>query len=146
MVALGVPVKAVQERLGHSRPDILLNYYVHVLEESAEQAAAALSTRLTGGFSVPDSPKNGRSQNLNSSKKMRIPSYLFGNKSDSGRFLKTRSEVSHKGFADLPSFVGPFEECCTGILGPAATDRLDTARHHLASSLIALATPSWNPE
>jgi len=25
MIALGVPIKAVQERLGHSRPDVLLN-------------------------------------------------------------------------------------------------------------------------
>jgi integrase len=44
MMALGVPVKAVQERLGHSRPDILLNYYVDVLDESEEMAASALST------------------------------------------------------------------------------------------------------
>jgi integrase len=51
MIALGVPIKAVQERLGHSRPDVLLNHYVHVLEESAEIAAAALSTRLIEGFS-----------------------------------------------------------------------------------------------
>jgi integrase len=51
MIALGVPIKAVQERLGHSRPDVLLNHYVHVLEESAEMAAATLSTRLTRGFS-----------------------------------------------------------------------------------------------
>jgi integrase len=53
MMALGVPVKAVQEHLGHSRPDILLNYYVDVLDES-EMAAAALSTRLGGGFSAPN--------------------------------------------------------------------------------------------
>lgn len=58
MIALGVPIKAVQERLGHSRPDILLNHYVHVLEESAEMAAAALSTRLGGGS--PESlPRKG---------------------------------------------------------------------------------------
>lgn len=51
MIALGVPIKAVQERLGHSRPDVLLNHYVHVLEDSAEIAAAALSTRLIGKLS-----------------------------------------------------------------------------------------------
>lgn len=51
MIALGVPIKAVQERLGHSRPDILLNHYVHVLEDSAEMAAAAISIRLIGGLS-----------------------------------------------------------------------------------------------
>lgn len=56
MIALGVPIKAVQERLGHSRPDILLNHYVHVLEESAEMAAAALSSRLIGGRSSTNSP------------------------------------------------------------------------------------------
>jgi hypothetical protein len=43
-----------QERLGHSRPDILLNYYVDVLDESEEMAAAALSTRLGGAFSAPN--------------------------------------------------------------------------------------------
>jgi integrase len=58
MIALGVPIKAVQERLGHSRPDILLNHYVHVLEESAEMAAAALSTRL-GGRSPESLPRKG---------------------------------------------------------------------------------------
>ncbi|GGH00142.1 tyrosine-type recombinase/integrase [Silvibacterium dinghuense] len=51
MIALGVPIKAVQERLGHSRPNVLLDHYVHVLEESAEMAAATLSTRLVGGLS-----------------------------------------------------------------------------------------------
>lgn len=44
MMELGIPVKAVQERLGHSRPDILLKHYVHVLDESAERAASVLST------------------------------------------------------------------------------------------------------
>jgi integrase len=48
MIALGVPIKAVQERLGHSRPDVLLNHDVHVLEDAAEMAAAALSSRLVG--------------------------------------------------------------------------------------------------
>jgi integrase len=51
MVALGVPVKAGQERLGHSHPDIFLNYYLHVLSELAEMAEA-LSTRLAGGCSA----------------------------------------------------------------------------------------------
>jgi integrase len=56
MMELGIPVKTVQERLGHSRPDILLKHYVHVLDESAERAATVLSTGLARGFSVPDSP------------------------------------------------------------------------------------------
>jgi integrase len=51
MVETGVPVKAIQERLGHSRPDILLKYYVEVLDGSMEMAAAAMSARLLGGLS-----------------------------------------------------------------------------------------------
>ena len=30
--------QVVQERLAHSRPDVLLNHYVHILEDSAEMA------------------------------------------------------------------------------------------------------------
>ncbi|RXS93068.1 tyrosine-type recombinase/integrase [Silvibacterium dinghuense] len=56
MMELGIPVKTVQERLGHSRPDILLKHYVHVLDGSAERAAAVLSTGLANGSSVSDSP------------------------------------------------------------------------------------------
>jgi integrase len=36
MVEAGVPLKAAQERMGHSRPNILLKYYAHVLDESAD--------------------------------------------------------------------------------------------------------------
>ena len=43
-----VPIKAAQQRLGHSRPDILLKHYTHVLEESAEFAAETLSSQLGG--------------------------------------------------------------------------------------------------
>jgi integrase len=56
MMELGIPVKTVQERLGHSRPDTLLKHYVHVLDGSAERAAAVLSTGLARGFSVSNSP------------------------------------------------------------------------------------------
>ena len=38
-----VPIKAAQERLGHSRPDILLKFYAHVLDASADAAASSLS-------------------------------------------------------------------------------------------------------
>jgi len=38
--------KAAQERLGHSRPDILLKIYTHVLDASADEAAATLSQGL----------------------------------------------------------------------------------------------------
>ena len=40
MVEERVPIKAAQERLGHSRPDILLKYYAHVLDASADTAAS----------------------------------------------------------------------------------------------------------
>ena len=46
MVEERVPVKAVQERLGHTRPDIVLNFYTHVLDTSAEAAATATSQGL----------------------------------------------------------------------------------------------------
>jgi integrase len=48
MVENHVPIKAAQQRLGHSRPDILLKHYTHVLEESAEFAAETLSSQLSG--------------------------------------------------------------------------------------------------
>jgi hypothetical protein len=39
--------------LGHSRPDILLGFYAHVLDASADMAAATMSGQLGGGFSAP---------------------------------------------------------------------------------------------
>ena len=48
MVENRVPIKAAQQRLGHSRPDILLIHYAHVLDESAEFAAETLSAKLGG--------------------------------------------------------------------------------------------------
>jgi integrase len=50
MVEARVPLKAAQERLGHSRPDILLKFYAHVLDESADAAAETLSGQLSGRF------------------------------------------------------------------------------------------------
>jgi len=52
MVEARVPLKAAQERLGHSRPDILLKFYAHVLDESADAAAETLSGQLSGRFSA----------------------------------------------------------------------------------------------
>jgi integrase len=46
MVEGRVPIKAAQGRLGHSRPDILLKFYTHVLGESADMAAETLSGPL----------------------------------------------------------------------------------------------------
>jgi hypothetical protein len=37
-----------KQRLGHSRPDILLEHYTHVLDESSEFAASMLSAKLSG--------------------------------------------------------------------------------------------------
>jgi hypothetical protein len=48
MIESHVPLKAAQQRLGHSRPDILLKHYTHVLDESAEFAATTLSSKLSG--------------------------------------------------------------------------------------------------
>jgi hypothetical protein len=48
MVESHVPLKAAQQRLGHTRPDILLKHYTHVLDESAEFAATTLSSKLSG--------------------------------------------------------------------------------------------------
>ncbi len=47
MVEKRVPIKAAQQRLGHTRPDILLKHYAHVLDESAEFAAETLSSQLS---------------------------------------------------------------------------------------------------
>jgi hypothetical protein len=48
MVEKRVPIKAAQQRLGHTRPDILLKHYAHVLDESAEFAAETLSSHVSG--------------------------------------------------------------------------------------------------
>jgi hypothetical protein len=52
MVEERVPIKAAQQRPGHSRPDILLKFYAHVLDASADTAAESLSGQLRGGFSL----------------------------------------------------------------------------------------------
>jgi hypothetical protein len=36
--------------LGHSRPDILLKFYAHVLDESADAAVETLSGQPSGRF------------------------------------------------------------------------------------------------
>jgi hypothetical protein len=53
MVEARVPLKAAQERLGHSRPDILLKFYAHVLDASADMAAETLSGQFGRGFVLP---------------------------------------------------------------------------------------------
>jgi hypothetical protein len=47
LIANRLPVNAVQERLGHSRPDIVLIHYAKVLDESAVAAAAMVSSKLS---------------------------------------------------------------------------------------------------
>jgi len=44
-------LSAVQQRLGHSRPNILLEYYAHVLPPSADEAAGLVSGKL--GYTIP---------------------------------------------------------------------------------------------
>jgi site-specific recombinase XerC/predicted DNA-binding transcriptional regulator AlpA len=53
MVEARVPLNAAQERLGHSRPDILLKFYAHVLDASADMAAGTLSGQFGRRFSAP---------------------------------------------------------------------------------------------
>lgn len=53
MVEARVPLKAAQERLGHSRPDILLGFYAHVLDASADMAAATMSGHWEADFRLP---------------------------------------------------------------------------------------------
>lgn len=48
MLASGVPVKVVQEMLGHSSPSITLSIYAHVLPGMGQKAGAALSASLLG--------------------------------------------------------------------------------------------------
>jgi len=59
MVEGHVPIKAAQERLGHSRPDILLKFYAHVLDESADMAAETLSGQLSGQSSAAAAAQAG---------------------------------------------------------------------------------------
>jgi hypothetical protein len=55
MVEERLPIKAAQQRLGHSRPDILLKLYAHLLDASADTAAESLSGQLSGGKSASSS-------------------------------------------------------------------------------------------
>ncbi len=49
LLKAGVPVKVVQERLGHKRIETTLNVYAHVLPSMAQDAAAKLGAILHGG-------------------------------------------------------------------------------------------------
>ncbi len=48
MLQAGVPVKVVQERLGHKRIEITLGIYAHALPSMQEEAAARLGMLLHG--------------------------------------------------------------------------------------------------
>lgn len=47
LIASRQDVKAVQARLGHSRPDIVLKHYAQLVDESAQDAARCLSGKLS---------------------------------------------------------------------------------------------------
>jgi integrase/predicted DNA-binding transcriptional regulator AlpA len=51
MTSAKMDLSAVQQRLGHSRPNILLEYYAHVLPPSADEAAGLVSGKL--GYTIP---------------------------------------------------------------------------------------------
>jgi integrase len=42
----GVPVKATQERLGHSRSEITMKFYTHLTSAATDQAARTVSAAL----------------------------------------------------------------------------------------------------
>ena len=46
-MATRLPVNALQERLGHSRPDIVFLHYAKLLDEPALAAAAIVSSKLS---------------------------------------------------------------------------------------------------
>jgi integrase len=46
-----VDPKVMQQRLGHSRPDIVMRHYAHVLDENADRAADLISGKL--GYVIP---------------------------------------------------------------------------------------------
>jgi integrase len=51
MIGNKVDAKVVQQRLGHSRPDIGMRHYAHALDERADQAADLVSGQL--GYQIP---------------------------------------------------------------------------------------------
>jgi len=51
MIGNKVDPKVVQQRLGHSRPDIVMRHYAHALDERADQAADLVSDQL--GYQIP---------------------------------------------------------------------------------------------
>jgi integrase len=51
MTSAKMEIGAVQQRLGHSRPNILLEYYAHVLPPAADEAAGLVSGQL--GNTIP---------------------------------------------------------------------------------------------
>jgi integrase len=50
LLTAGVPVNAVQERLGHSTPVITLKVYGHVLQRAEDQAVAVAGSLLAGAL------------------------------------------------------------------------------------------------
>ncbi len=50
MIGTLVDPKVVQQRLGHSRPDIVMRHYAHVLDERADGTADLISVPL--GYAV----------------------------------------------------------------------------------------------
>jgi integrase len=46
LIGKRVDPKVMQQRLGHSRPDIVMRHYAHVLDENADRAADMISGKL----------------------------------------------------------------------------------------------------
>ena len=51
LLAAGTPIKAVSERLGHSKTSITLDTYAHVLPDMQDRAVDAIDAALFQGAS-----------------------------------------------------------------------------------------------
>jgi integrase len=47
LIDAGVDIVTISKRLGHSKPDITLRIYAHLLRKDDSKAAAAINTALT---------------------------------------------------------------------------------------------------
>jgi hypothetical protein len=103
MVKASVPLKAGQERLGHTRPDILLKFYAHVLDASADMASSTLSR----GLGVQSVILEGGVQSCfvwayrSIGSQTAARSKVLEAKLLKGLEARAGIEPAHKGFADL---------------------------------------------
>jgi hypothetical protein len=99
MVEANTPIKAVQQRLGHSRPNTVLIYYARVLDKSADSAASLVSGQLSGAPVIAGAEASIISSQFACSWQRRYLSSHY----KCLRELEARVgiEPTHKGFADI---------------------------------------------